>query len=159
MFAIKYLECMHMELNIELTFVSKGCLYTKASACIVTLISRLWYTTSIKKLKNEVGMAGPKRTKARFVGIITPTVHPYACFSRLPYSLKFSRFSRIRHRQQKFYPAKYSVHAMICGRGQPLAHSKWSPVLCESSRVVLISLLYLHVLLAILSDAVDIDIE
>ena len=42
--------------------------------------------TSIKKnwkLKDEVGMVGPKNTQTRFVGIITSTIHPYACFSRL----------------------------------------------------------------------------
>ena len=33
------------------------------------------------KLKDEVGMAGPKSTQTRFVGIITSTIHPYACFS------------------------------------------------------------------------------
>ena len=32
------------------------------------------------KLKDEVGMAGPKSTQTRFVGIITSTIHPYACF-------------------------------------------------------------------------------
>ena len=31
------------------------------------------------KLKDEVGMAGPKSTQTRFVGIITSTIHPYAC--------------------------------------------------------------------------------
>ena len=33
-------------------------------------------------MKDEVGMAGPKSTQTRFVGIITFTIHPYACFSR-----------------------------------------------------------------------------
>ena len=33
------------------------------------------------KLKGEVGIAGSKSTRTRFVGIITSTVHPYACFS------------------------------------------------------------------------------
>ena len=28
-------------------------------------------------------MVGPKNTQTRFVGIITSTIHPYACFSRL----------------------------------------------------------------------------
>jgi hypothetical protein len=33
--------------------------------------------TSIKiKLKDEVGMAGPKSTQTRIVGIITSTIHP-----------------------------------------------------------------------------------
>ena len=32
------------------------------------------------KLKDEVGMGGPKSTQTRFVGIITSTIHPYACF-------------------------------------------------------------------------------
>ena len=32
------------------------------------------------KLTDEVGMAGPKSTQTRFVGIITSTIHPYACF-------------------------------------------------------------------------------
>ena len=35
------------------------------------------------KLKDEVGMAGSKSTQTRFVGIITSTIHPYACFCRL----------------------------------------------------------------------------
>ena len=42
--------------------------------------------TSIKimKLKDEVGMGGPKSTQTRFVGIIMEsTIHPYTCFSRL----------------------------------------------------------------------------
>ena len=33
------------------------------------------------KLKDEVGMAMPKSTQTRVVGIITYMVHPYACFS------------------------------------------------------------------------------
>ena len=32
------------------------------------------------KLKNEVGMGGSKSTQTRFLGIITSTIHPYACF-------------------------------------------------------------------------------
>jgi hypothetical protein len=32
------------------------------------------------KLKDEVGMAGPKSTQIRFVGIIISTIYPYACF-------------------------------------------------------------------------------
>ena len=37
------------------------------------------------KLKDEVGMGGPKSTQTRFVGIIMYTLHPYTCncFSRL----------------------------------------------------------------------------
>ena len=38
--------------------------------------------TSIKtiKLKDKVGMEGSKSTQTRSVGIITSTIHPYACF-------------------------------------------------------------------------------
>jgi hypothetical protein len=32
------------------------------------------------KLKEEVGMTGPKSTQTRFVEIIISTIHPYACF-------------------------------------------------------------------------------
>ena len=32
-----------------------------------------------KKIKDEVGMGGPKSTQIRFVGIIESTIHPYAC--------------------------------------------------------------------------------
>ena len=35
------------------------------------------------KLKDEVGMAGPRSTQTKFLGIIISNVHPYACFSRL----------------------------------------------------------------------------
>ena len=42
--------------------------------------------TSIKnicvKLKGEVGMAIPKSTQTRVVGIITYMVHPYACLRK-----------------------------------------------------------------------------
>ena len=41
--------------------------------------SLLWYKHEIK-LKDEVGMAVPKSTQTRFVGIITSTIHLYACF-------------------------------------------------------------------------------
>ena len=35
------------------------------------------------KLKDEIGMIGPKSacTKLRFVGIVTSTIYPYACTS------------------------------------------------------------------------------
>ena len=38
-------------------------------------------------LKDEVGMAGSKITQTRFVGIITFTIHPYACFSLMHLSM------------------------------------------------------------------------
>ena len=41
------------------------------------------YKNNWIKLKDEVGMAGSKSRQTRFVGIITFTIHPYACFSRL----------------------------------------------------------------------------
>jgi hypothetical protein len=68
------------------------------------------------------------------------------------------------HRSQKFYPVKYPVYTMIYGRGQPSAHSQRSLAFRESSRVVYRSCVSsergrFHVLLAILSDAVDIDIK
>ena len=34
----------------------------------------------LNKIEGEVGMAGSKSTQIRFVGIITFTIHPYACF-------------------------------------------------------------------------------
>ena len=37
----------------------------------------------LNKLKDEVGMAGSKSSQIRFIRIITPTIHPYACFSQL----------------------------------------------------------------------------
>jgi hypothetical protein len=78
---------------------------------------------------------------------------------------KISRFSRIRHRPRKFYPAKYSVSTMICGRGQPSAIACALRVeCCSTCRLSLLSYVSsergrFHVLLAILSDAVDSDIE
>ena len=36
----------------------------------VTVPLEPMYNTSVKKLKDDVGMAGPKSTQARFVGII-----------------------------------------------------------------------------------------
>jgi hypothetical protein len=38
------------------------------------------YKKQLKKMKDEVGMAGPKSTQTIFVRIITSTIHPYACF-------------------------------------------------------------------------------
>jgi hypothetical protein len=47
------------------------------------------FSTSIKhnwiKLKDEVGMPGPKSLQTRFVGIITSTKRPYACYYFLDY--------------------------------------------------------------------------
>jgi hypothetical protein len=35
------------------------------------------YKKQLNKLKDKVGMAEPKSTRTRFVGIITSTIHPY----------------------------------------------------------------------------------
>ena len=40
----------------------------------------LLYNNKSMKLKDEVGMGGPKGTQTRFVGIIMSTIHPYICF-------------------------------------------------------------------------------
>ena len=52
---------------------------------IITMIGLVLMTSvknNYKKLKGEVGMAIPKSTQTRVVGIITYMVHHYVCFSR-----------------------------------------------------------------------------
>ena len=57
----------------------------QCSMMTISKIVKKIMVTSIKniciKLKGEVGMAMPKSTQTRVVGIITYMVHPYACFS------------------------------------------------------------------------------
>jgi hypothetical protein len=38
------------------------------------------YKKQLNKIEDEVGMAGPKNTQTRFVGLIMSTIHPYVCF-------------------------------------------------------------------------------
>ena len=42
------------------------------------------YKKQLNKLKDEVGMAGSKSTRTRFVGIITSTIHPYTLVYHTP---------------------------------------------------------------------------
>ena len=56
---------------------------TKYESLVAQRAVKKGTVTSIKKnwkLKDEVGMVGSKNTQTRFVGIITSTIHPYACF-------------------------------------------------------------------------------
>ena len=47
----------------------------------IIIIVKYTNTAFCIKLKGEVGMAVPKSTQTRVVGINTYMVHPYACFS------------------------------------------------------------------------------
>ena len=57
------------------------------------------------KLKDEVGMAGPKSTQTRFVGIIMSTIHPYMLASLIIVHLLM---------------VTHCFYTMSCGRNSPL---------------------------------------